>query len=96
MQVDRSNGNVMALSAVHLNSDVYLVCLTHALSTEKEEIMGLLIGDVSLNFSHAIQRYIYLQGTSLTFFPYLFQHIRTRFLTLSESVYNATEIKLTM
>ena len=56
MQVDRSNGNVMALPAVHLNSDVYLVCLTHALSTEKEEIMGLLIGDVSLNFSHAIQR----------------------------------------
>ena len=37
----------MALSAVHLNTDVYLVCLTHALSTEKEEIMGLLIGDVS-------------------------------------------------
>ena len=47
MQVDRTNGNVMALSAVHLNTDVYLVCLTHALSTEKEEIMGLLIGDVS-------------------------------------------------
>lgn len=36
----------MALQAVHLASDVYLVCLTHALSTEKEEIMGLLIGDI--------------------------------------------------
>ena len=37
----------MALQGVYLASDVYLVCLTHALSTEKEEIMGLLIGDVS-------------------------------------------------
>ncbi|KAK0066502.1 lys-63-specific deubiquitinase BRCC36 [Biomphalaria pfeifferi] len=27
-------------------SDVYLVCLTHALSTEREEVMGLLIGEV--------------------------------------------------
>ena len=40
-----SNGNNMALSSVHLNSDVYLVCLTQALSTEKEEIMGLLLGE---------------------------------------------------
>ena len=47
MQVERTNGSAMALSTVNLNTDVYLVCLTHALSTEKEEIMGLLIGDVS-------------------------------------------------
>lgn len=27
-------------------ADVYLVCLQHALSTEKEEVMGLLIGEI--------------------------------------------------
>lgn len=36
----------MAIRNVHLESDAFLVCLTHALSTEKEEIMGLLIGDI--------------------------------------------------
>ncbi|KAJ0180509.1 hypothetical protein K1T71_003913 [Dendrolimus kikuchii] len=34
------------LSKVLLSSDVTLVCIQHALSTEKEEIMGLLIGEV--------------------------------------------------
>ncbi|BFZ00312.1 hypothetical protein BsWGS_03351 [Bradybaena similaris] len=37
----------MSLSCVHLESDVYLVCLTHALSTEREEVMGLLIGEIT-------------------------------------------------
>ena len=37
----------MSLNRVILESDVYLVCLTHALSTEREEVMGLLIGEVS-------------------------------------------------
>jgi hypothetical protein len=32
---------------VELCSDVYQVCLTHALSTEKEEVMGLLMGEVT-------------------------------------------------
>ncbi|XP_046326314.1 lys-63-specific deubiquitinase BRCC36-like [Haliotis cracherodii] len=36
----------MAVSCVHLEADAYLVCLTHALSTEREEVMGLLIGEV--------------------------------------------------
>uniref|UniRef100_A0A8C4T5H2 BRCA1/BRCA2-containing complex subunit 3 n=1 Tax=Erpetoichthys calabaricus TaxID=27687 RepID=A0A8C4T5H2_ERPCA len=36
------------LSAVHLESDAFLVCLNHALSTEKEEVMGLCIGEVSM------------------------------------------------
>jgi len=36
----------MALSCVYLAADVYMVCLQHALSTEKEEVMGLLIGEV--------------------------------------------------
>ncbi|TRZ03956.1 hypothetical protein DNTS_026568 [Danionella cerebrum] len=36
----------MAVSAVHLESDAFLVCMNHALSTEKEEVMGLCIGEV--------------------------------------------------
>lgn len=34
------------LNKVLLSTDVTLVCVQHALSTEKEEIMGLLIGEV--------------------------------------------------
>ena len=34
------------LNAVELTADTHLVCLTHALSTEKEEVMGLLFGEV--------------------------------------------------
>ncbi|KAG6457395.1 hypothetical protein O3G_MSEX010304 [Manduca sexta] len=37
------------LTKVLLSSDVALVCVQHALSTEKEEIMGLLIGEVHNN-----------------------------------------------
>ncbi|KAK1167335.1 lys-63-specific deubiquitinase BRCC36 [Huso huso] len=36
----------MAVNAVHLESDAFLVCMNHALSTEKEEVMGLCIGEV--------------------------------------------------
>ncbi|XP_062916744.1 lys-63-specific deubiquitinase isoform X1 [Mobula hypostoma] len=36
----------MAVCGVHLDSDAFLVCLNHALSTEKEEVMGLCIGEV--------------------------------------------------
>ncbi|KAL4659677.1 lys-63-specific deubiquitinase BRCC36, partial [Arapaima gigas] len=39
--------SAMAVSAVHLESDAFLVCMNHALSTEKEEVMGLCIGEVS-------------------------------------------------
>ncbi|NXI79991.1 BRCC3 deubiquitinase, partial [Rhipidura dahli] len=38
----------MAVQAVHLEADAFLVCLNHALSTEKEEVMGLCIGEVPL------------------------------------------------
>lgn len=41
---------VQAVQAVHLESDAFLVCLNHALSTEKEEVMGLCIGEVSRSF----------------------------------------------
>ncbi|XP_068919840.1 lys-63-specific deubiquitinase BRCC36-like isoform X1 [Petaurus breviceps papuanus] len=36
----------MAVQAVHLQSDAFLVALNHALSTEKEEVMGLCLGEV--------------------------------------------------
>ncbi|KAF5726916.1 hypothetical protein HS088_TW22G00601 [Tripterygium wilfordii] len=36
----------MSLTCVKMSEDVWLTCLTHALSTETEEIMGLLLGDI--------------------------------------------------
>lgn len=49
------NDDDIYLKKVHLASDVYSLCVQHALTTEKQEIMGLLIGDV--NFCTA---YIFL------------------------------------
>lgn len=45
----------MSIKSVIINEDVYFICLTHALTTEKEEIMGLLLGDI-----HVILIYIYI------------------------------------
>ncbi|NXH38859.1 BRCC3 deubiquitinase, partial [Dicaeum eximium] len=42
----RAEEGKMAVQAVHLEADAFLVCLNHALSTEKEEVMGLCIGEV--------------------------------------------------
>jgi len=39
------------LRNVYLAADVYAVCLQHALTTEKEEIMGLLIGELDVSSS---------------------------------------------
>lgn len=36
----------MALEGVRVTQEVWLTCVTHALSTETEEIMGLLLGDI--------------------------------------------------
>ncbi|KAJ7569905.1 hypothetical protein O6H91_01G099400 [Diphasiastrum complanatum] len=36
----------MSLTGVKITEEVWLTCLTHALSTETEEIMGLLLGDI--------------------------------------------------
>jgi len=36
----------MAVNSVYLSGDVFMVCLNHAFSTEKEEVMGLLIGEI--------------------------------------------------
>jgi len=35
-----------AYSLSHFHADVFSVCATHALSTESEEVMGLLLGDI--------------------------------------------------
>ncbi|CAI9766083.1 unnamed protein product [Fraxinus pennsylvanica] len=36
----------MALTSVKMTEEVWLACMTHALSTETEEIVGLLLGDI--------------------------------------------------
>ncbi|XP_057457632.1 uncharacterized protein LOC130748425 [Lotus japonicus] len=36
----------MSLTSVKMSEEVWLTCVTHALSTETEEIMGLLLGDI--------------------------------------------------
>ncbi|XP_038978748.1 lys-63-specific deubiquitinase BRCC36-like [Phoenix dactylifera] len=36
----------MSLACVKMSEEVWLTCLTHALTTETEEIMGLLLGDI--------------------------------------------------
>lgn len=51
----------MAVQCVCLESDAYMVCLTHALSTEREEVMGLLIGEVDENRISHISAVIMLQ-----------------------------------
>ncbi|XP_057591936.1 lys-63-specific deubiquitinase BRCC36-like [Hippopotamus amphibius kiboko] len=38
---------VQVVQAVHQESDAFLVCPNHALSTEKEEVMGLCIGELN-------------------------------------------------
>lgn len=38
----------MSLTSVKMSEDVWLTCLTHSLSTETEEIMGLLLGDIEV------------------------------------------------
>lgn len=38
----------MSLTSVKMSEEVWLTCLTHALSTETEEIMGLLLGDIEV------------------------------------------------
>ena len=37
---------------VQIEADALQVCIVHSLSTEKEEVMGLLIGEISENISH--------------------------------------------
>ena len=44
----------MAVDTVKIEADAYMVCLTHALSTEREEVIGLLIGEVQYLFTRFI------------------------------------------
>jgi hypothetical protein len=39
----------MHISHTHPETDAMLACTTHALTTEAEEIMGLLLGDIRVN-----------------------------------------------
>lgn len=48
------------LAKVELQTDVYMVCLQHALSTEKFEVMGLLIGDVCFNIFIILCKFLYV------------------------------------
>lgn len=41
----------MSLTDVEVTSEVWMMCVTHALSTEKEEVMGLLLGDILVSSS---------------------------------------------
>lgn len=38
----------MSLSEVVISNDVWQVCVAHALTTEKEEVMGLLLGEIEV------------------------------------------------
>lgn len=37
-----------------MSEEVWLTCVTHAFSTETEEIMGLLLGDIEVLFSYSL------------------------------------------
>ena len=39
----------MSLREVYVSTDVWKMCMVHALSTEVEEVMGLLLGDTKVN-----------------------------------------------
>uniref|UniRef100_A0A7C8YQC3 MPN domain-containing protein n=1 Tax=Opuntia streptacantha TaxID=393608 RepID=A0A7C8YQC3_OPUST len=41
----------MSLTGVKMSEEVWLTCVTHAFSTETEEIMGLLLGDIEYSKS---------------------------------------------
>ncbi|XP_073125011.1 uncharacterized protein [Henckelia pumila] len=49
----------MSLTRVKMSEEVWLTCLTHALSTETEEIMGLLLGDIKHSRNGNVTAYIW-------------------------------------
>lgn len=49
----------MVVEAVKIEADAYMVCLTHALSTEREEVMGLLIGEVLFSYLVTFRSYLF-------------------------------------
>lgn len=49
----------MSLTCVKMSEDVWLTCVTHALSTETEEIMGLLLGDIQYSKNGSVTALIW-------------------------------------
>ncbi|XP_027341918.1 lys-63-specific deubiquitinase BRCC36-like isoform X1 [Abrus precatorius] len=49
----------MSLTSVKMSEEVWLTCVTHALSTETEEIMGLLLGDIQHSKNGAVTALIW-------------------------------------
>lgn len=49
----------MSLTCVKMSEEVWLTCLTHALSTETEEIMGLLLGDIEYSKNGSVTALIW-------------------------------------
>ncbi|CAH9147072.1 unnamed protein product [Cuscuta epithymum] len=49
----------MSLTSVNMTEEVWLTCLTHALSSETEEIMGLLLGDIQQSNSGSVTALIW-------------------------------------
>lgn len=48
-------------------AEVLLACMAHAMTTEAEEIMGLLLGDVLVRLSYSLQCVV--TALSLHLFP---------------------------
>lgn len=42
----------MATRTVYLSKDVYFVCMAHAQMSEKEEVIGILLGNIDSNCAH--------------------------------------------
>ncbi|KAK7271159.1 hypothetical protein RJT34_26817 [Clitoria ternatea] len=49
----------MSLTGVKMTEEVWLTCVTHAFSTETEEIMGLLLGDIHTSKNGAVTALIW-------------------------------------
>lgn len=43
----------MSLTMVKMTEEVWLTCVAHSLTTESEEIMGVLLGDIQVLYSSA-------------------------------------------
>ena len=54
------------LQSVEIVEDVWKVCLFHCLTTEKEEVMGLLLGDIEVRF------FFFLFSNAVFFFSEFF------------------------
>jgi hypothetical protein len=65
-----------------VSTEAFLVCMSHALTTEKEEVMGLLLGDIKVRLHHLFLYFIYIYIFFLHFTPMLilspFNHKRNQ------------------